>query len=207
MMIKLYGLRMSNYYSLTKAVLIEKGLDFEEVKAPPTQKEDNLARTPMGKMPSIGVDGHYLSESFAIVNYLERIQPEPALLPEDPLQAAKALELAYHIKLDVELVARRCISELVFNIPVSDEVKAATEKDLVRGLQAVGQLLVCSPYAAGETFTIADMYVNYGFGLTQAFGAQIANKDLLADYPQITELLARIADRPSIKRVTEEAAA
>ena len=47
-MIKLYGLRMSNYYSLVKAVLIEKGLDFEEVKAPPTQKEDNLARSPMG---------------------------------------------------------------------------------------------------------------------------------------------------------------
>ena len=31
-MIKLYGLRMSNYYSLTKALLIEKGLEFEEVK-------------------------------------------------------------------------------------------------------------------------------------------------------------------------------
>ena len=31
-MIQLYGLRMSNYYSLVKAVLIEKGLDFEEVK-------------------------------------------------------------------------------------------------------------------------------------------------------------------------------
>ena len=30
-MIKLYGLRMSNYYSLTKAVLIEKGLEFEEI--------------------------------------------------------------------------------------------------------------------------------------------------------------------------------
>ena len=35
-MIKLYGLRMSNYYSLTKALLIEKGLEFEEVKSPPT---------------------------------------------------------------------------------------------------------------------------------------------------------------------------
>jgi hypothetical protein len=40
--IKLYGLRMSNYYSLTKALLIEKGLEFEEVKAPPSQKEDYL---------------------------------------------------------------------------------------------------------------------------------------------------------------------
>ena len=38
-MIKLYGLRMSNYYSLTKALLIEKDLEFEEVKAPPSQDE------------------------------------------------------------------------------------------------------------------------------------------------------------------------
>ena len=30
-MIQLYGLRLSNYYSLTKALLIEKGLEFEEV--------------------------------------------------------------------------------------------------------------------------------------------------------------------------------
>ena len=47
-MIQLYGLRMSNYYSLTKALLIEKGVEFEEVKAPPTQDEDNLTRSPMG---------------------------------------------------------------------------------------------------------------------------------------------------------------
>jgi glutathione S-transferase len=60
-MIELYGLRMSNYYSLVKALLVEKGVDFEKIKAPPTQEEDNLIRTPMGKMPSIGVDGSYNS--------------------------------------------------------------------------------------------------------------------------------------------------
>ena len=52
-MFKLYGLRMSNYYSLTKALLIEKGFDFEEIKAPPSQKADYLERSPMGKMPSL----------------------------------------------------------------------------------------------------------------------------------------------------------
>ena len=56
-MIKLYGLRMSNYYSLTKALLIEKALDFEEVKKAPSQKEDFLMLSPMGKMPAIEVDG------------------------------------------------------------------------------------------------------------------------------------------------------
>ena len=44
-MIKLYGLRISNYYSLTKALLIEKGLEFEEVKAPPAQSEEYLQRS------------------------------------------------------------------------------------------------------------------------------------------------------------------
>ena len=90
-MIQLYGLRLSNYYSLTKALLNEKGLAYEEVKAPPTQKEDNLARSPMGKMPSIGVDGQFMSESLAIAAYLDRIQPEPALLAADPFAAGKVI--------------------------------------------------------------------------------------------------------------------
>ena len=89
-MIKLYGLKMSNYYSLTKALLIEKDLAFEEIKAPPSQSEDYLARSPMGKMPSIEVDGQFLSESIAIFNYLERLSP--GLLPSDPFAAAKAME-------------------------------------------------------------------------------------------------------------------
>ncbi|MEC7554097.1 MAG: glutathione S-transferase, partial [Pseudomonadota bacterium] len=122
-MIKLYGLKMSNYYSLTKALLIEKGLEFEEVKAPPTQKEDNLARSPMGKMPSIEVGGQYMSESLAIALYLEKLSPENPMFPADPFQAGKVMELICHIKLDTELVARRCIAEAFFGGKVSDETK------------------------------------------------------------------------------------
>jgi len=109
-MINLYGLRMSNYYSLVKALMIEKGVEFEEVKAPPTQEVDNLERSPMGKMPSIGVDGRYLSESLAIAQYLEQIAPTPALLPSDALEAAKVMELVCHVKLDVLFVGCRRLS-------------------------------------------------------------------------------------------------
>ena len=98
-MIKLYGLKMSNYYSLTKALLIEKGLEFEEVKAPPTQKTDNLERSPMGKMPSIEVDGNFMSESLAIATYLERLSPSNPMLPTDPFAAGKVMELICHIML------------------------------------------------------------------------------------------------------------
>jgi glutathione S-transferase len=205
-MIKLYGLRMSNYYSLTKALLIEKGLDFEEVKAPPVQEEDNLARSPMGKMPSIEVDGGYLSESLAIFAYLERLQPEPALLPADPFAAGKVVELACHIKLDIELVARRCLPELLFKKPVSEETKKEVRRDLERGMKAIDRLLVCDPYIAGASFTIADLYAYYSFGLAGNLAEKVAGVDLLADRPAVQALLGRLAERPSIARVTAEAA-
>lgn len=203
-MIKLYGLKMSNYYSLTKAVLIEKGLEFEEVKAPPTQKEDNLARSPMGKMPSIEVDGQYMSESLAIALYLEKLSSNNPLLPADPFQAGKVMELICHIKLDAELVARRCIAEAFFGGTVSDETKESTDKDLQRGLQAVDQLMVCAPYAAGDTFTLADMYTYYSFGFINGTAQKMFNKDILAEYPKIATLMETLAERPAMQRVAAE---
>jgi glutathione S-transferase len=205
-MIKLYGLRMSNYYSLTKALLIEKGLEFEEVKTLPSQDDDYLARSPMGKMPCIEVDGSYMSESLAIFTYLERLQPEPALLPSDPFEAGKVMELVCHIKLDIELVARRCLPELLFNKPVSEETKAEVRKDLAKGIGAVSRLAVCDPYAAGKDFTIADLYTFFGFGLAGTLAKKVAGVELLAEQPRLTELLGRLAQRPSIARVTAEAA-
>ena len=205
-MIKLYGLRMSNYFSLTKALLIEKGLEFEEVKAPPSQDEEYLARSPMGKMPSIEVDGRYLSESLAIFTYLERLQPEPALLPADPFEAGKVMELACHIKLDVELVARRCLPEMLFNKPVSDETKSQVRADLAKGIAAVGRLAVCDPYIAGKDFTVADLYAFFGYGLAGMLAKQVVGVDVLEGQPKLAELISRLGERPSIARVTAEAA-
>lgn len=200
-MIQLYGLTMSNYYSLIKALLIEKGLDFEEVKAPPTQEEDNLARSPMGKMPSIGVDGRYMSESLAIASYLERLQPEPALLPADPFAAGKVVELTCHIKLDVELVARRCLPEAFFSQTVTDETKDSTQKDLQRGMQAVDRLLVCDPYAAGSELTLADFYTFYCFGLANGISQKMFGMDLMEGRPKLADLMTKLAQHPSIAAV------
>ena len=205
-MIELYGLKMSNYYSLVKALLIEKDLEFTEIKAPPTQKDDNLARTPMGKMPSIGVDGHYMSESLAIASYLDRIQPQPALLPADPFAAGKVVELACHIKLDVELVARRCLPEAFFGQSVSDEVKASTKADLERGMAALQRIIVCDPYAAGSELTLADFYTFYSFGLASGIVKAIFDEDLLAGHDNIAALMQKLAEHPSIARVQAEAA-
>lgn len=204
-MIKLYGLRMSNYYSLTKALLLEKDLDFEEIKAPPAQDEDYLVRSPMGKMPSIEVDGQFMSESLAIFSYVEMRQPEPALLPSDPWAAGKVMELVCHIKLDIELVARRCLPELLFKKPVSDETKEQVKADLAKGMQAVSRLATCKPYAMGSEFTIADLYVFYCFGLAGSLASAVVGVDLLDGQPELAELIGRLAERPSIAKVTADA--
>jgi len=206
-MINLYGLRMSNYYSLVKALMIEKGVEFEEVKAPPTQEDDNLERSPMGKMPSIGVDGRYLSESLAIAQYLEQIAPTPALLPSDALEAAKVMELVCHVKLDVELVARRCLPELLFNKPVSDETKTQVKADLDRGMQALERILVASPYATGDAVTLADFYIYYSFGLASGVAGKVLGMDLLGDHPRVQGVIDKMAQHPSVARVEAEKAA
>ena len=205
-MIKLYGLRMSNYYSYTKALLLEKALDFEEVKVPPSQDEVFLQKSPMGKMPAIEVDGHYLSETLAISRYAETIKPEPALIPSDPITGAKVIELVCHLKLDIELVARRCLPAIIFNKTVSDETIESTQKDLARGMQAVARLYRCDPWALGADFTLADLYTFYTFGLARHTARKMFDTDLLADYPQIADLMARLAKRPSIARVEAEKA-
>lgn len=206
-MIKLYGLRMSNYYSLTKALLIEKALDFEEVKKAPSQKEDFLMLSPMGKMPAIEVDGVYLSESIAIAGYLERLQPQPALFPNDTLHAAKVMELVCHLKLDVELVARRLLPEVLFKQPVSEETKAAVKADLAKGMKAVERLFVGAPYAAGDQLTLADFYTFYCFGLSSGMVKAIYDEDLLDGYPAIQNVLALMTEHPSVKRVETEKSA
>ena len=200
-MIKLHGILGSNYYSLTKAALLEKGLAFEEVQAPPNQEDDYLTKSPMGKVPCIEVDGGFLSESLAIAAYLEMTQPEPALLPADPFARAKTLELIRHIELDVELVARRCLPAAFFGATASDELQRSTQKALAKGMRAVNRLIVCDPFAAGSEFTLADLYAFYGLGLPNQISQKMFDEDILADYPAIQALLDRLAERDSIREV------
>ncbi len=160
----------------------------------------------MGKMPSIGVDGKFLSECLAIASYLDRIQPTPALLPQDDFAAAKVVELLLHIKLDVELVARRCLPEAFFNQPVSDETKESTKADLAKGMAAVDRIFVGAPYAAGSELTLADFYTFYSFGLASGISQAIFKEDLLANHPKIQGVMAKMAEHPSVARVEAEKA-
>ena len=60
------------------------------------------ALNPQGKVPSLELgDGTVLSQSMAIIEYLDETHPEPALLPRDPISRAKARAFALTVACEI----------------------------------------------------------------------------------------------------------
>ncbi len=200
-MLKLHGMSRSNYHNLAKACLLFKGMPFEEVKAVPNQEADYLGKSPMGKVPCLETDEGFISETLAIAEYLDALQPEKPLLPVEPFARGKALELIRHVELDIELVARRCLPAAFFGATASEELKETTAKELKRGVKAVSRLYVCDPYATGSSLNLADLYTYYSFGLAGSIVQTIFEEDLLAELPQVRALMERLAEADVIREV------
>ena len=156
-MITLCGITRSNYYNKVKFVLLEKGLPFTEERVPTMSADPAvLAASPLGKIPFIRVDGQTLCESQVIVDYLEARYPTPALLPADPLAAAKVRELIAFVELHLELVVRDLYAQAFFGGSVSEGTKERVRKQLAKNIPAFLRLAKFSPYLAGDAFTLAD---------------------------------------------------
>ena len=156
-MITLCGMSLSNYYNKVKIVLLEKGIPFtEEVVRTGSKVDAVLDATPLGKIPFIKVDGQTLCESQVIVDFLEARFPEHPLLPADPLAAAKVRELCTFMELYIELVGRELYAEAYFGGKVGDGTKERVRKTLEKNLPAFRRLARFAPYAAGDSFTLAD---------------------------------------------------
>ena len=62
---------------------------------------DYVARNPQGFVPMLYIDGHDLTQSLAIIDYLDATRPEPRLLPADPASRAQTLARAMIIIADI----------------------------------------------------------------------------------------------------------
>ncbi|HIG44601.1 MAG: glutathione S-transferase family protein [bacterium] len=204
-MIKLHGMSRSNYSGLIKAVLIEKGIEFEDINAMPSQEEDYLSISPMGKVPCLETEAGFISETSAIIEYLEETFPDKPLLPSDPFERAKVRELLLHIELDIELVARKAIM-FAFGRPVKEEVVKQIKKELPRGSAAVARLVKFEPYIAGSEFTVADLVGYFSYKLANIISVGAAELDLLDLVPGSKVWFDMIAERDSVKEVEAVAA-
>lgn len=203
---KLCGFHISNYHNKVRIALLEKGIAFDEDPGcRPSQKDEFVARSAMGKVPFLELDGgEVLIESQAICEYLEDAHPQKPLLPRDPLARAKARELLIVLEMHVELVVRRLYRQAFFGGTVSDEVKQSVEKDLAKGLRALRRLVKFSPFIAGAELTLADCAAFVHLPLVSLTTKIIYGRDVLDDMAQVKPYLKMLGERPAFKRVNDD---
>ncbi|MGZ4958962.1 MAG: glutathione S-transferase family protein [Methylomonas sp.] len=206
-MITLYGFAISNYYNKVKLALMEKEIAFIEEYVAPSQDEALLKMSPLGKIPFIKTADGYLSESQAILEYLEDAFPAYPLYPADVFERAKCRELIQHLELNVELVARRLYGEAFFGGSVSAEIKEEVKQKLDAGLKGLAQLVHPAPYAQGSHFTAADVVAWPHLQAVCFVTQKIYGKDLVAEHmPGIQAYLKTVESRPYARQVGEDRA-
>ncbi|PTS96595.1 glutathione S-transferase family protein [Pseudomonas sp. HMWF006] len=203
-MLKLYGFSVSNYYNMVKLALLEKGLPFEEVTFYPTPTPQSLAISPRGKVPVLGVDAGYINETGIILEYLEQTQKGTPLLPSDPFARAQVLAIAKEIELYIELPGRACYGEAFFGSPVPEAIKEKTKAELLLGFAALGRHGKFTPYVAGDSLSIADLYFLYSVPLACAVGQKLFGIDLLAEMPKAKVLLELLEQSPHVQKIAAD---
>jgi len=203
-MLKLCGFHVSNYHNKVRIALLEKGVAFEEdASCAPSQKDEFLARSPLGKVPFLEVDGAILTESQVICEYLEDAHREKPLYPSDPLARAKVRELIQYIELHMELPARRLYKEYFFGGKVSDDTKKEVERDLAKGARSFATRAKFDPYVAGKELTLADCAAYVHLPLVSMIGKMAFGRDFLENLP-VKPYLKMLGERPAFAKVSAD---
>jgi glutathione S-transferase len=204
-MLKLYGFPLSNYYNKVKLALLEKGVPFEEVLTPMGGGPEAATASPLRKVPYIETEHGFLCESQAIVDYIEARWPTPALIPADPWAAAKVRELITFCDLHIELCARQLYPQAFFGGTLPEKYIERVKADLTKAIAAFKQVAVFGPYAAGDTFTMADCAVYVSLPLAAFASKLVCGEDLVAaagiDWKGYVKL---IEQRPSAQKVAAD---
>ena len=206
LMIKLYGMPLSNYYNMIKCVLIEKGMAFEEVLVKPNQEADYLSKSPMGKVPCIETEQGFLSETTVIINYIDALGEGPSFYPADPFERAKVEELIHNMELYIELPARRLYGDVFFGRPASDELKAEVREQLQKGFASLHRLAKFDPFIAGSELTYADFFFRFAVGLATIVSKKACGWDTYGEFDKVRQLLELMGERESVKRALADQA-
>ena len=129
-------------------------------------------------VPLLDVDGLQLSQSMAIIEYLEEIHPTPALLPTDSFGRAKVRALAQSISCDIHPINNlRVLKYLVRELKVAEDAKNTWYRHWCgEGLVAFEKQLAQLPpstFCYGTTPTLADCCL-----VPQIFNAKRFDTDL-----------------------------
>lgn len=162
---KLYNYFRSSASFRVRIALHLKGLAYDYLPihlAKGEQRQPAFAAvTAEGLVPVLQTDDeHRLTQSMAIIEYLDETHPQPPLLPADALGRARVRALAQIVACEIHpLNNLRVLKYLVHDLKASEDAKNAWYRHWVRlGLQAYeGQLATqTGRYSHGDTPTLAD---------------------------------------------------
>jgi maleylacetoacetate isomerase len=121
------------------------------------------ALNPQELIPALVHDGHTITQSLAIVEYLNDIVPQPPLLPADAYGRARCRELAYAVACDIHPVNNLRVGRYMKKLyNTSDDDIARWHRHWIKiGFDALETMLSSSPdtgkFCHGDTPTIADI--------------------------------------------------
>lgn len=203
-MLKLHGFSVSNYTNMVKQCLLEKGIEFEQLNARPSQQSDFLAISPMGKVPCLETADGFLVETAVILDYLEDTHPEPPMYPVQALERARAKEIMHVTELYVELVARRHLAATFFGAERSEEAYVEVRPQVEKGLRALLQLADFGPFVMRSGFGNADIFVYYSIQAASQILKRVYDWDIMAENPGLAAHAAAMEERDLTRRVVAD---
>lgn len=205
---KLHGPATSPFVRKTWIALKEKGIPFEHRQLDPLDKTARfLAMNPLGRVPILEEsDGTFISDSSAICDYLEHVQPEPRLYPEDPRLRARALWFEeYGDTLLTQVCARMFWMHIIIPVrtgnPVNGtEVQAFVDEHFPPALDYLERTAPDGEGIVDGRFGIADIALASPLRLLDLAGAPLDP----ARWPRLEAYYRRTIERPSARSIYEE---
>lgn len=197
-MIRLYDYWRSSAAYRVRMALNLCGLPYQAVvvdllKGDQTGTE-NLDRNPQGLVPTVEIDGLVLTQSLAVIEYLN--DTRGGLLPADPIGKARVRALSYAVAMEIHPVC---------NLRVGRHAEAASGGAIsmqgwqqhfitegFRGLEAMLDHPATGQFCHGNAVTMADLCL-----VPQVYNANRWGVDVTA-FPQIARISANLAAIPAI---------
>ncbi|MFT7595044.1 MAG: maleylacetoacetate isomerase [Paracoccaceae bacterium] len=159
------------------------------------KQPEHLARNPQGFVPVLQIDGLHLTQSLAILDYLDSTR-DIGLLPKDPGERARMTALAHAIAVDIHPVCNLQVAN--YAAEITNDQKGIREQWMIRfirpGLEAFEALLGDYdqiPYCCGDTAGLADLCL-----IPQLYNAHRWGVDI-SDLPRISAVEAACAVLPA----------